>query len=75
MGNYWALFAFEHREMRDDRVVAFARHAPAGVYELTYIARATTTGRFIATSTKAEEMYAPEVFGRAASDVVVVEDR
>ena len=68
----WALFAFEHRELRDDRVVAFARRAPAGVYELSYLARATTSGRFIAAPTKAEEMYAPEVFGRTASDVVTV---
>jgi uncharacterized protein YfaS (alpha-2-macroglobulin family) len=74
-GNFWALFAFEHREMRDDRVVAFARHAPAGVYDLTYLARATTIGRFIATPTHGEEMYAPEVFGRTATDTIVVERR
>src|SRR5262249_50568641 len=66
-GNYWALFAFDHRELRDDRVVAFARFAPAGVYELTYLAHATTPGRFLATATHAEEMYAPETFGRAAT--------
>ena len=54
-------------------MVAFARFAPAGVYELTYIARSTTSGRFVATPTHAEEMDAPEVFGRAAGDVVIVE--
>lgn len=72
-GNYWALFAFDHRELRDDRVVAFARFAPAGVYELTYLAHATTPGRFLATATHAEEMYAPENFGRATTEYVVVE--
>jgi uncharacterized protein YfaS (alpha-2-macroglobulin family) len=74
-GSWWAFFAFDHREMRDDRVVAFARHAPAGVYELTYLARATTPGSFVASPAHTEEMYAPEVFGRSASDRVVVERR
>ena len=54
-------------------MVAFARHAPAGVYEITYLARATTPGRFLASPSKVEEMYAPEVYGRAASDLVVVD--
>jgi len=36
-------------------------------------ARATTPGTFIAPPAKAEEMYSPEVFGRSASDWVVVE--
>jgi uncharacterized protein YfaS (alpha-2-macroglobulin family) len=71
-GDFWALFAFDHREFRDDRMVAFAREAAAGVYELTYAARATTPGTFLAQPTQAEEMYAPETFGRTATDVVVV---
>ncbi|MBK8169727.1 MAG: Ig-like domain-containing protein [Sandaracinaceae bacterium] len=72
-GNYFAMFAFDHREMRDDRTVAFSRVAPAGVYELTYLARATTPGRFIATATHVEEMYAPETFARGVTETVVVE--
>jgi uncharacterized protein YfaS (alpha-2-macroglobulin family) len=35
--------------------------------------RATTPGRFVAPPPKAEEMYSPEVFGRGASELVVVE--
>ena len=38
-----------------------------------YVARATTPGKYIVPPTKAEEMYMPETFGRAASDRVVVE--
>lgn len=72
-GHLWAWLAFDHRELRDDRVVAFAGHAPAGVYEVTYLARASTPGRFVAGPARAEEMYEPEVFGRTATDVVVVE--
>ena len=44
----------------------------AGVHEYSYYARATTPGRFIVPPAKAEEMYAPETFGRSAGDVVVV---
>ena len=39
----------------------------------TYVARATTPGQFVVPPAKAEEMYAPEVFGRGGTDRVVVE--
>jgi uncharacterized protein YfaS (alpha-2-macroglobulin family) len=70
--SWYSLFAFDHREMRDDRVVLFADRLPAGVYEHTYLARATTFGRFVVAPTKAEEMYHPETFGRAATAFVEV---
>ena len=59
--------------MRDERVEAFTSLLWAGVHEYTYVARATTPGHFVVPPTKAEEMYAPETFGRSASDRVVVE--
>jgi hypothetical protein len=43
------------------------------VYTYSYVARATTPGEFVVPPTKAEEMYAPETFGRSASDRLVVE--
>ncbi len=69
----WLPWAFHHRELRDDRVTAFSDVVSPGVYELVYLARATTPGRFIAAPTKIEEMYAPETFARGGSDVVIVE--
>ncbi|HSJ91726.1 MAG TPA: hypothetical protein VK917_06635, partial [Ilumatobacter sp.] len=69
---FWGWNWFEHQNLRDDRVEAFASYLPGGTYEYTYIARATTPGEFVVPPTKAEEMYAPEVFGRTASDRVVV---
>ncbi|HEU0012318.1 MAG TPA: alpha-2-macroglobulin family protein, partial [Longimicrobium sp.] len=59
---------YEHQNLRDDRVEAFASHLPAGVYTYTYVARATTPGLFIAPPPRAEEMYSPETFGRGATD-------
>jgi uncharacterized protein YfaS (alpha-2-macroglobulin family) len=43
------------------------------VYSYSYVARATTPGTFVVPPAKAEEMYAPETFGRTGTDRVVVE--
>jgi uncharacterized protein YfaS (alpha-2-macroglobulin family) len=57
-------FAWYHREVRDDRVLTFVPHMPAGMFHYRYLARATTVGHFVAPPTRAECMYAPETFGR-----------
>jgi uncharacterized protein YfaS (alpha-2-macroglobulin family) len=64
---------YEHQNMRDDRVEAFASLLWEGVYDYTYVARATTPGTFVVPPPKAEEMYSPETFGRGAGDRVIVE--
>jgi alpha-2-macroglobulin len=64
---------FVHHNLRDDRAEAFATSLGAGVYRFEYLARATTKGRFVAPAPKAEEMYAPETYGRGVVDRVVVE--
>ncbi|GIW73317.1 MAG: hypothetical protein KatS3mg102_2859 [Planctomycetota bacterium] len=43
------------------------------MHEYSYYARATTPGSFVVPPPKAEEMYAPETFGRGRSERVVVE--
>ena len=72
-GWWWWGTWYEHQNLRDDRAEAFTALLWDGVYQYTYIARATTPGTFIAPPAKAEEMYAPEVFGRSASDWVIIE--
>ena len=64
---------YEHDNLRDERAEAFSSLLWDGVYEYTYVARATTPGRFIVPPPKAEEMYSPETFGRGATDRVWVE--
>ena len=73
-GWWWWWPWYEHQNMRDQRAEAFASLLWEGVYDYNYIARATTPGTFIVPPAKAEEMYTPEVFGRSASDIVVVGD-
>ena len=63
---------FDHQNARDDRAEAFSAHLPAGTYDYTYVARATTPGTFVTPPARAEEIYAPEVFGRSATDTVEV---
>ncbi len=72
-GWWWWWTWYEHQNMRDHRAEAFASLLWDGVYNYTYIARATTPGTFVVPPAKAEEMYSPEVFGRSGSDWVVVE--
>ncbi len=63
---------YQHQNLRDERAEAFSSFVWAGVYEYRYMARATTPGAFVAPPAKAEEMYAPETFGRSATDWVVI---
>ncbi|MCB0967084.1 MAG: hypothetical protein KDB37_09640, partial [Ilumatobacter sp.] len=63
---------FEHQNLRDDRAEAFTTYLDGGTYEYSYLARATTPGTFVVPPAKAEEIYSPEVFGRSATDTVVV---
>ena len=56
---------WEHREIRDDRVLYFARQLWKGSFEISYVARATTAGVFVRPPAHAEEMYNPAVHGRS----------
>ena len=72
-GWWWWWTWYEHQNMRDERAEVFTSLLWHGVFEYTYVARATTPGTFVVPPAKAEEMYSPEVFGRSASDWVIVE--
>ncbi len=70
---WWSRNWFEHQNFRDERAEAFASLLWEGVYNYSYVTRATTPGVFVAPPAKAEEMYAPETFGRTGTDYVRVE--
>ena len=70
---WWRRTWYEHQNMRDERVEAFASLLWDGIHTYTYVARATTPGEFVVPPPKAEEMYSPEVFGRGSTDRVIVE--
>jgi uncharacterized protein YfaS (alpha-2-macroglobulin family) len=70
---YWNRTWYEHQNMRDERIEAFASLLYDGVWDYTYVAKATTPGIFVVPPPKAEEMYSPETFGRGAGDRMIVE--
>ncbi|UCG25819.1 MAG: hypothetical protein JSW55_07475, partial [Chloroflexota bacterium] len=72
-GWWWWGTWYEHQNMRDERAEAFAGLLWDGVYDYSYVTRATTPGQYVVPPAKAEEMYSPEVFGRSGSDVLIVE--
>jgi uncharacterized protein YfaS (alpha-2-macroglobulin family) len=69
---WWMWRWYEHQNLRDERAEAFTSLLDAGVHGYAYVARATTVGTFVAPPAVAEEMYAPETFGRSGTDRVVV---
>ncbi len=69
----WRGTWFEHQNFRDERAEAFSALLWEGVYNYTYVTRATTPGQFVVPPAKAEEMYHPETFGRTGTDFVNVE--
>ena len=60
--SYW-----DHRELRDDRVLFFRDHMQPGKLTYRYLARVTTPGEFVKPPARAEEMYTPEVYGYTAA--------
>jgi uncharacterized protein YfaS (alpha-2-macroglobulin family) len=66
-GDWWS--PWEHQEIRDDRVVYFARALEKGIYTATYVARATTAGTFVRPPAHAEEMYNPSLGGQSDGGV------
>jgi alpha-2-macroglobulin len=66
----WSVF--DHKELRDDRVIYFATYLWAGTHTATYLARATTAGTFAMPPAHAEEMYNPAVNGRTGGGEFVV---
>ena len=70
---WWSRPWFDHQNLRDDRAEAFSALLWEGVHTYRYVARATTPGTFVVPPPKAEEMYAPETFGRGSTDRVIVE--
>ena len=69
----WRGTWFEHQNFRDERAEAFTSLLWEGVYNYSYVTRATTPGIFVVPPAKAEEMYHPETFGRTGTDFVKVE--
>lgn len=63
---------FERDEKYDDRIAAFADYLPAGEHEYSYLVSASVAGTFAYPSLWASQMYEPAVFGRNATETLVI---
>jgi uncharacterized protein YfaS (alpha-2-macroglobulin family) len=63
-----------HEEYRDDRFVAAFDRTPGqpAIFTVAYVVRAVAPGRYVHPPAHAEDMYAPERFGRTAFGTVEV---
>jgi uncharacterized protein YfaS (alpha-2-macroglobulin family) len=66
-GDWWS--PWEHQEIRDDRVVYFARELGKGTYTASYVAPAPPAGTFVRPPAHAEEMYNQSLGGRSDGGV------
>jgi len=62
-----SFWQYAHQELRDDRVLFFTDHLPAGIRTYRYRARVTTPGTFVVPPTRAVLMYTPEIHGHTAA--------
>ncbi|MGC9358573.1 MAG: hypothetical protein ACP5GX_11930, partial [Anaerolineae bacterium] len=70
---FWWWDPFDHRELRDERALFFARTLAPGNYQVQYRLRAVTPGEYRVLPATASEMYFPEVWGRTAGTLFNVE--
>lgn len=71
---WWWYFSspFDHENLRDERAETFSLMLPGGSYDYSFVCRACAPGTFVVPPAKAEEMYAPEVFGRSGGIKVII---
>ncbi|MBV8499726.1 MAG: alpha-2-macroglobulin family protein, partial [Candidatus Eremiobacteraeota bacterium] len=67
--NSWQI---DTSQIFSDRVVAYASHLDAGVYELHYLVRSVTPGTFAWPGARAYLQDAPEQFGRSAATTLTI---
>jgi uncharacterized protein YfaS (alpha-2-macroglobulin family) len=69
---YSAEFGYNYKEVYGDHVRFFITELGAASHRFSYLARATHSGRFVALPTEAWAMYNAQLWGRSASQEIVV---
>jgi len=68
-GSVWS---FYHRELRHSAARFYSEYLAPGRYHLSYAAQAIAPGTFTAMPSHAEQMYEPDVFGKAVPAVLQI---
>ncbi|MEZ4590783.1 MAG: Ig-like domain-containing protein [Chloroflexota bacterium] len=69
---YWRELGYNYKEIRGDRVSFFVTEMNGSVHTYTYFARATQEGSFTAMPAEVYAMYDTAVWGRSASNQIVI---
>jgi hypothetical protein len=69
---FWREWGYNRKDVRDDRVDFFLTELWPGKHTFTYLMRATTRGEFSVLPGQAYPMYNDDIWGRSASQQVVV---
>lgn len=68
----WSDYGYNRKEVYGDRVTFFVTEVEKGKKKFTYLARATTTGEFVALPAEVSAMYDFAYWGRSSSDRLTV---
>lgn len=71
----WSWTTWEASEQHDDRATFYSRLLSRGSHTVSYVARATTAGRFVRPQAHAEEMYNPALRGQSDGGWFTIRDR
>jgi hypothetical protein len=72
MPGLWRWWGYNRKEIYDDHVAFFTTHLWPGQHRFTYLMRATTPGEYSVLPAQVYPMYAEEMWGRSASQQVIV---
>ncbi|MEA5551695.1 alpha-2-macroglobulin [Anabaena cylindrica UHCC 0172] len=64
-----------YKTIYKDRIISYADHLEAGVYNLHYLVRSITPGTFLWPGAEVHLQYAPEEFGRSADSTLILEKK
>ncbi|MEI6532591.1 MAG: Ig-like domain-containing protein [Candidatus Roizmanbacteria bacterium] len=65
---------FTRKEYHDDRVAYFVDSLARGVYEVSYLIRATTPGKYHHPPTQISEIYMPDIFGHTEGGWIEIKE-
>jgi uncharacterized protein YfaS (alpha-2-macroglobulin family) len=67
-------WSFYHQELRHDAARFYSDYLPPGNYHLSYSAQVIAAGEFHVLPAQAEELYDPDIFGKAQPALLQVEE-
>ena len=70
---FWKEYGYNNKEIHDDRVSFFITEMKAETRKISYLARATTSGTFVALPVEVSAMYDPLLWGHSSSTIILID--